>query len=289
MTRLRKLHSVYTPPAQPGFLGNGHVARAVINRDFNKSDPFILLMDDRLDKKDEEPAGGPHPHAGFETVTLVLEGAFGEGAHRMKRGDFAIMTAGQGVVHTETIAEKVKLRILQLWLTLPKQNRWAQPRIQTIPFEHVPSTNRNGASIGVYSGSFAGLTSKIQNYTPLIIADITLNAGTILNELIPGDFTTFFYVIEGNVQVGDDATTVAFDQVAWLDYANTSESEIRLQAGKDGARLVLYSAQPQSHSIVSHGPFIADSMEEIKQLYADFRYGKMEHINEVAEGQQIVL
>jgi quercetin 2,3-dioxygenase len=42
--------------------------------DFADTDPFILLMDDMLEKKDDHPAAGPHPHAGFETVTLMLEG-----------------------------------------------------------------------------------------------------------------------------------------------------------------------------------------------------------------------
>jgi len=51
---------------------------------------------------------------------------------------------------------------------------------------------------------------------------------------------------------------------------------------------VLYSAEPQNQEIVAHGPFIADTMEDIKQLYADFRKGKMEHISEVAEEQKLV-
>jgi redox-sensitive bicupin YhaK (pirin superfamily) len=38
------------------------------------NDPFILLMEDHLDIGDRS-VGGPHPHAGFETVTLILDGA----------------------------------------------------------------------------------------------------------------------------------------------------------------------------------------------------------------------
>ena len=74
MALIRKLVTVQTPPAQQGFLGAGHTARPVIQRPYTDSDPFILLMDDVLDKEDDEPAGGPHPHAGFETVSLLLEG-----------------------------------------------------------------------------------------------------------------------------------------------------------------------------------------------------------------------
>jgi quercetin 2,3-dioxygenase len=49
---------IYTPDTNPGFLGAGHMARPVIQGDFRDTDPFILLMDDMLDKKNDEPVGG---------------------------------------------------------------------------------------------------------------------------------------------------------------------------------------------------------------------------------------
>jgi redox-sensitive bicupin YhaK (pirin superfamily) len=49
-------------------------AQVVSPEDFLLNDPFILLMDDHLDIGDRT-VGEPHPHAGFETVTLLLDGA----------------------------------------------------------------------------------------------------------------------------------------------------------------------------------------------------------------------
>src|SRR5215203_2961153 len=154
----RKLIKVYTPKGEPGFLGAGHVARPVITGGFSDSDPFIMLMDDMLDKKDNEPIGGPHPHAGFETVSLLLEGEVGDAAHTMKGGDFQIMTAGSGIVHTETIDKAAAMRLLQLWVNLPKKDRLAQPRVQDMPSEHTPTLDEGGVHIKLYSGSLAGLT-----------------------------------------------------------------------------------------------------------------------------------
>src|SRR5690606_32827440 len=58
-----------------GFLGTGHSAMAVLDGvPYKDTDPFILFMDDSLNLPGGEPVGGPHPHAGFETLTLVLEG-----------------------------------------------------------------------------------------------------------------------------------------------------------------------------------------------------------------------
>src|SRR6187549_3014575 len=139
----RKLIKIYTPKSEPGFLGRGHMARPVITGSFSESDPFIMLMDDVLDKKDNEPVGGPHPHAGFETVSLLIDGSIGD----MQAGDLQLMTAGSGVVHTETIEHKAEMRLLQLWLTLPKANRWAPPRLQDLKADHVPETKGDGYSI----------------------------------------------------------------------------------------------------------------------------------------------
>jgi redox-sensitive bicupin YhaK (pirin superfamily) len=147
MSHKRKLIRIDTPAAQPGFLGPDHIARPVISGSFSDSDPFIMLMDDMLDKKDNTPVGGAHPHGGFETVSLLLEGEIGDEAHKMKGGDFQMMTAGRGVVHTETIDRIVKMRLLQLWLNLPKSERWATPRLQDLPLEHVPTFSEAGVTI----------------------------------------------------------------------------------------------------------------------------------------------
>ena len=290
MTIRRKLVGINTPEGQPGFLGAGHTARPVIGGRFSESDPFIFLMDDWLDKKDNEPVGGPHPHAGFETVSLVLDGEFGDEAHRMKGGDFEIMTAGSGIVHTETIEKKTKLRLLQLWLALPKKDRWATPRVQELPLEHVPALNENGVAIKLYSGSFAGLTSPIQNYSPMIVADITIDAGVSTVQQIPANYNTFLYVINGNVKVGENEKLLKQDQVGWLDlHGETAQSDVELVAGENGVRFVLYAGRPTGDNIVSHGPFIADSVEDIQRLYQEYRQGKMKHISTVPQSQRILL
>ena len=290
MSIKRKLVKINTPKEQPGFLGAGHIARPVISGSFSDSDPFIILMDDILDKKDNEPVGGAHPHAGFETLSLLLQGEMGDEPHKMKDGDFQMMTAGSGVVHTETITKMAKMRLLQLWLNLPKKDRAAVPRLQELPVEHVPALSKNGVSIKLYSGSLAGLTSPVQNYSPIIVADITIDAGVTTIQQIPANYNTFLYVINGNIRVDGDGKQLNKDQVGWLDlFADTAESDLTITAGEEGARLVLYGGKPTGDHIVSHGPFIADSSEDIQRLYREYRQGKMKHISTIPESQRILL
>jgi redox-sensitive bicupin YhaK (pirin superfamily) len=284
----RRIARVETPIGHPGFLGAGHTARPVVTGGFSETDPFIMLMDDILDKKDNQPVGGPHPHAGFETVTLLLSGELGTGEDAMREGDFQIMTAGSGIVHTETINKKTKLRLLQLWLNLPKKDRQAIPRLQDLRNEHVPVFKKDGVEIKLYSGSLSGLTSPILNYVPMVIAVISMETGTNTVLEIPANFNAFLYVIDGDLKVGDDKRILEQDQVGWLNLVgNDAASELKLVAGEKSVRLVLYAGKPLGEHIVSHGPFIADSAEDIQRLYQEYRLGKMRHIATVPEEQKM--
>ena len=241
-------------------------------------------------KKDNEPVGGPHPHAGFETVTLMIDGELGVGAHKMKEGDFQMMTAGSGVIHTETIDKALKMRLLQLWLSLPKKDRWATPRVQDMSLLHVPKKWKDGVEIRLYSGSLSGLLSPLKNYTPVIIADITIEPSVTTIQRIPADFNTFLYMLKGDAKVGDDQKLLKQDQVGWLDlFKEEEQSELKLTSGEAGVRFVLYSGKPTGEPIVSHGPFIADSSEDIARLYNEYRQGKMKHISTVPQNQRIFL
>src|SRR6202022_3464252 len=118
MSQLRRIARVVdVPPLAPGFIGPGHFAAQVVSpEDFAANDPFILLMDDNLEIG-ERPMGEAHPDAGFETVTLVLDGAIydrDEGGV-IHAGEVQWITAGRGIIHGEHMAAKGRVRVLQLW------------------------------------------------------------------------------------------------------------------------------------------------------------------------------
>jgi redox-sensitive bicupin YhaK (pirin superfamily) len=206
----------------------------------------------------------------------------GDEPHKMKGGDFQIMTAGSGIVHTETIEKKAKMRLLQLWLNLPKKDRAAAPRLQHLSFEDAPVLSENGVVIRLYSGSLAGLISPIQNYTPLILADITMEAGAGTVLQIPANYNTFLYILSGDVKVGEDKKLLNTSQAGWLDLSDEAAlSDLQVSVGEEGTRFILYAAKPTGDNIVSQGPFIADSSEDIQRLYREYRQGNMKHISTV--------
>lgn len=284
----RKLVTIESPLLKDGFLGKGHKARAVISGDFTQTDPFITMMDDILDKQDTEPVGSPHPHAGFETVTLMLAGELGDATHTMKSGDFQIMTAGSGIIHTETIDTRKSVRFLQLWLNLPKHLRWVEPRVQDLTFANTPSISNPEIAIRVYSGALAGLVSPILNYTPLIVGEFHLSANIKTCQQLPANFNTFLYMLKGTLSIGDSHHVLNEGEVGWLDkFSQNDVSELEARAGENGAHFILFAAFPTADQIVMHGPFVGDSPEDIKRLYEYYHAGKLKHIANIPNEQRL--
>ncbi|HET6180383.1 MAG TPA: pirin-like C-terminal cupin domain-containing protein [Candidatus Sulfotelmatobacter sp.] len=283
MSRQRGISGVLdVPPLTPGFVGPGHLAAPVVSpENFEKTDPFILLMDDHLDIGNR-PVGGPHPHAGFETVTLILDGAIydrDEGG-TLNAGEVQWMTAGSGVIHNEDVRTKGKMRLLQLWLTLPKKERWTEPGFQVFHSDSIPVRHESGAEIRVYSGSSGSLHSGIRNYVPVTMVEINLEPGVSAEQELPVSYNGFAFVIGGSVRIGE--TTLNTGQVGWLDRPPDNDaSVVRVVAGESGARLILCAGQPQGDPIVSYGPFIGDTKQDIARLFAEYQAGQFPRLSEL--------
>jgi redox-sensitive bicupin YhaK (pirin superfamily) len=276
---------VAVPPLAPGFIGPGHLAAQVVSpENFVLNDPFILLMDDHLDISDRQ-LGGAHPHAGFETVTLVLNGAIydrDEGG-AINAGEVQWMTAGRGIIHSENVMAKGKVRVLQLWLTLPKDRRWTTPGFQTIHTDAVPVRREPGVEVRIYSGESGGIRSTTQNQVPVTMAEITMAPNASVDQEIPTSYNGFALLIRGSVMIGENAAVLNSGQVGWLDRPNGEGSSVlHIVAGEEGSRLVLYAGQPQGDAIVSHGPFIGDSKDDIVRLYTEYRAGRFVRMSDIA-------
>ena len=270
----------------PGFIGPGHLAAHVVSHeDFAMNDPFIMLMDDRLDIGDRS-VGEAHPHAGFETVTLILDGAIRDRYEGgvLGAGDVQWMTAGRGVIHSESVEAIGKVRLLQLWLTLPKSERWTAPGFQDIHLDSVPIRREPGVEVRLYSGTSGELRSPTRNHVPVTLAEITIDRSHGFDQDLPASYNGFVYVLSGSARVGSEGTLVEEGQVGWLDRPDaTGASLLRIAAEGDGVRLVLYAGQPQGVPITSHGPFIGDSKEDIVRLYTEYREGRFARMSDLAK------
>jgi redox-sensitive bicupin YhaK (pirin superfamily) len=278
---------VTTAPPSPGFIGEGHTAVTVVDpNDFTRDDPFIALMDDRIDLAPGQPAGGAHPHGGFETVTFIVDGELrdrDEGT--LRTGDILWMTAGSGVIHNEEVTPLGKSRILQLWLTLPQHARWTAPRFEHVARDAAPMRRESGVEARVYSGRSGSVRATTHNYVPVTLVDIRLQPGARFEQELPDSYNGFLYVLEGDLDVGTQRTRLIAGQVGWLADASantSSDSAVVITAGKEGSRVILYAGERQGVPIVMHGPFVGETRADLMRLSRLYVEGKLPRLSELS-------
>jgi quercetin 2,3-dioxygenase len=279
--------TVTTPPPAPGFAGAGHTAVPVVDPShFAEQDPFILLMDDRVDMAPGVPIGGEHPHAGFEIATFLIDGAIHDQDEGVLRaGDLQWMLAGRGVIHNEHAMPEGPTRILQLWMTIPSGERWSEPHLETVARELAPVRQTAGASVRVYSGRSGDVRApeRSHGHVPTTIVDATLDPRATIEQELPASYNGFVYVLDGTVHAGaGDATMLCTGQVGWLDRPESDgPSVIRLSAAGERAHVVLYAGEPQHRPITMHGPFVGETRADLMRVSRDYMDGRFDRVSDL--------
>ncbi len=245
-------------------------------------DPFLMLDEFRSDDASDYIAGFPdHPHRGFETVTYMLAGRM---RHHDNQGNSGLlgpggvqwMTAGRGIVHSEMPEQEDGLLWgFQLWVNLPARDKMTAPRYQDIAPERIPTVDvAPGISVRVIAGGYGGASGPVRNTTidPLYL-DVTLASGTALEVPVPSAHGGFVYPFVGSVRVGDgdDATTLARGTAGVLG----GGEHVTLAADGGDTRLILVSGRPLREPVARHGPFVMNTMDEIRQAILDYRSGRL--------------
>jgi hypothetical protein len=216
-------------------------------------------------------------------VTLVLEGTLSDRDEGdLQAGDMLWMTAGRGIIHSESIEASGRSRILQLWIALPARDRGLAPRFEIIRREAAPLVQGPGVEARLYSGASGTLRAATRNRVPVTLIDLTLAPGARFHQSLPATYNAFFYVVDGDARVGSES--VAAGQVGWL--APSASTDLKISAGARGAHLVLYAGEPIGEPLVQHGPFVAGSLGEITELHRQFRAGRFTAMSQVARAQR---
>jgi len=255
--------------------------RIIASPELDQLDPFLLLDEFKNDNPDDYAAGFPdHPHRGFETVTYLLSGAFthrdshGNEGH-LKSGAVQWMTAGKGVIHSEMPEQTDGLAWgYQLWLNLPGKLKMIDPKYQDIPAEDLPVVNQDGVRAKILAGTYNGTTSPAQSHTPVDYFDLYLVPGAVFKQPVPKDHNAFIYVIDGKAKTGspDEPTYV---KAGFLGVYGPGDS-VQVQAdGDKPIHLLFASGQKINEPVVRGGPFVMNTMGELKKAFFDYQTGQL--------------
>ncbi len=256
-------------------------------------DPFLLIDEmGPVEYAPGEAVGAPdHPHRGFETVTYVLEGEVvheDSAGHRgvIKPGGVQWMTAGAGIVHSETPSAAAletggRAHGFQIWVNLPARLKMTRPRYQELAAEQIPTAaSADGtAHVRVIAGEALGAKAAIDTHTPIVYQDWSLQPAADVTVPVAAEQRVLIYVFGGDLRVGDQGTQVADGQLAVL----SSGEAVRLRGGSAPARALLLGGAPLGEPMARYGPFVMNTEREILQAFEDYRSGRMGEITRTAQ------
>jgi redox-sensitive bicupin YhaK (pirin superfamily) len=273
----------------PHWVGDGFPVRSIFSygESAQEFSPFLLLDyagPAAFTPTQQRRGVGPHPHRGFETVTIVYTG---EVEHRdssggggvIGPGDVQWMTAGAGIVHEEYHGSNFAKRggpfeMIQLWVNLPAKDKMTQPRYQNITSRQIPRVELAGDAgfVRVIAGEYAGVAGPARTFSPINLWDVGLKAGKWVEFKLPEGHTTAVFVAKGTLQLGSD--TVREAEVAVMERAGDT---LVIEALED-TTLLLLTGEPLHEPVVGHGPFVMNTVAEIEQAFVDYRSGRMGRI-----------
>jgi quercetin 2,3-dioxygenase len=289
----RSVRSVTTAPN--GFEGEGFpVRRAFAGVDLAHLDPFV-----HLDQMGEfnyapgEPKGTPwHPHRGFETVTYILDGTFEHqdsngGGGVITNGDTQWMTAGQGILHIEKPPEALVMsgglfHGLQLWVNLPRAQKWVAPRYQDLRGNSVSllASRDGGALVRIIAGDVAEHQGPGSTHTPMAMLHATIAPGAQLELPWREDFNALAYVLAGDGYAGAERRPVTTGQLTVfgpgdaLTFSAADEQESR----HPNLEVVILGGRPIREPVAWGGPFVMNTKQEVLDAFEDFQAGKLGQI-----------
>jgi redox-sensitive bicupin YhaK (pirin superfamily) len=286
----RPVRSVTLAPG--GFEGEGFpVRRAFAGVDLADLDPFIHMDQmGEVEYAPGEPKGTPwHPHRGFETVTYIIDGTFEHedsngGGGTITNGDTQWMTAGAGILHIEKppealVASGGLFHGVQLWVNLPKAEKWAAPRYQDLRAGEVGllASNDGGALVRVIAGSLAGHEGPGDTYTPITLVHATLSPGAALD--LPWDptYNALAYVLAGAGSAGAEAHPIETGQLAVFG----SGDGIRLAASTSQEsrspelEVLVLGGRPIREPVAWYGPFVMNTRDELLVAFEDYQAGRL--------------
>jgi hypothetical protein len=273
---------------QPASDGDGVRLTRVLTQPLQRRlDPFLMLDAFGSDSASDYVGGFPdHPHRGFETVTIMLEGRM---RHRDSVGNVGLlepgsvqwMTAGRGIIHSEMPEqEEGRMAGFQLWVNLAAADKMTPPAYRDIAPAQVPVySDAAGVRVRVIAGRSHGTAGAVARpKTEPVVLDVTIPPGHTFDAEIPAGHNAFAYVFGATaVAVGNGATATRVEPDRMAILGNDGEADgARFAVPADAteaARVLVVAGRPLGEPIAQYGPFVMNTTAELERAFQDFQRG----------------
>jgi quercetin 2,3-dioxygenase len=255
-----------------------------IGQDFTPQDGWRMYHGETV------PGFPAHPHRGFETVTIVLDGFVDHSdsagaAGRYGMGDVQWMTAGSGMQHAEMFPllspdRPNRMELFQIWLNLPGAKKMVRPYYKMLWAEEmakvkVQDSQARTTQITLIAGALDG-TKAIPPAPDSWAAEAEHEVAIWIIEMEPGaawklpaasrSVKRSLFFFEGSaLQI--DGKAIPANNAIELEAAQ----DVLLEAGADPVRLLLLQGKPIAEPVAQYGPFVMNTEQEIYKAYSDYR------------------
>ena len=286
---MKQIKTILPATQRSHWVGDGFNVRPIFAHLAFTADISPFLMFDYAAPRefaatDEKRGVGPHPHRGFETVTIAFQGEVEHGDSVGNRGvigpgDVQWMTAASGIIHEEFLSHEFlkrggTLEMVQLWVNLPTKYKMIAPKYQSILNKEIPVVQLpdNGGSLRVIAGSYAGMKGSAFTYSPVDLWDIKITDGKSVELTVPEGRNAMLFVRKGIIELGGSKAGTGD-----LVLLERKGNRISLQA-KEDVSLLLMGGEPIAEPIVASGPFVMNTEQEIRIAMMDYHSGRMGQI-----------
>jgi len=265
--------------------GNDDMSPAASLEGRNLGNDFTIKDGWRMYHGQTIPGFPSHPHRGFETITIVNKGFCDHSdslgaAGRFGDGDVQWMTAGSGVQHSEMFPllhsdKKNTLELFQIWLNLPKKNKFVDPHFKMLWYEDIPLISENGTQIKIIAGSYNdnhapepapdSWAADDKNEVAILNIHLEAKASFSLPKSTMGIHRTLYFYD------GDFVDIHGQQIVPNTGIELNAAQEVKMTAGKKTAHLLLLQGKPIEEPVAKYGPFVMNTDEEIQKAMQEYR------------------
>ena len=261
----------------PGIRGQ----RAFPTRENRISNPFIML--DHIGSQEVgkdyflDGTNHAHPHRGFETITFMFEGSM---YHKdsmgneltLSSGGVQRMNAGKGIQHGGDMESDKSTGVfheVQLWVNLKAEQKMSEPEVQNLSANQIPVKETDDYSFRVISGNLASIHGPVQTITPTKIGHLIAkqNSTFSLNGFNDVE-NVMVYLLKGDVRA-EGSLVEKHSTILYNKDGDSISIEI-----KENSELLIMAGEPINEPVVTGGPFVMNTEDEIDQAYQDFKDGK---------------
>lgn len=230
---------------------------------------------------------GPHPHRGFEPITLLFKG---EQLHRdslgnemiVKAGGVQWTTAGRGIIHAEAptkafVKKGGDLEGIQLWLNLPAKDKMMPPNYQHLEDAQIPKvfSEDNKVQLNIIAGNQQDKQGLIATQTAVNVFTAKADENGTMEIELPKNHQSLIYLLEGEILVNSSETLIKGEKQMIVFHQDGNF--INFTAKKESTILIL-SGEPIKEKITQYGPYVMNTQTEILEAMRDYQAGKMGYL-----------